>query len=241
MANRAVVVGGIVLGAGALAGAGVLAARAVQAKGTPTTPTLILKAVSSIAGAPGSPLTATLTFSNNGAATPAQTVPVGISLAQGGAGEKTIATATVPALAAHATAQVSITGEGPIGQFQSGSVQVVFALANGSTISGTFQVSAPPVTPAAFQFVSGSLSISSPVQVGQYATASMQVKNTGGTAGVPAVSGVTEFDGITEGHWSMTNNPSIPANGVGTVNMRTSGAVAAQFAGAIMTAVFAVA
>ena len=238
MANRAVVVGGIVLGGGALAGAGVLAVRAVQAKGTPATPTLILKAVSSIAGAPGSPLTATLTFSNNGAATPAQTVPVGISLAQGSAGEKTIATATVPALAAHATAQVSITSEGPIGQFQSGSVQVVFALANGSTISGTFQVSA---TAAAFQFVSGSLSISSPVQVGQYATASMQVKNTGGTAGVPAVSGVTEFDGTTEGHWSMTNGPSIPANGVGTVNMRTNGAVAAQFAGSILTAVFAVA
>ena len=201
-------------------------------------PGLSLRAVQITGGAPGRALAASLTVSNTGGATAAQVVHVGIVLTQGAVQEQTYAAASVPAITSGGTATVSITSVGPVSAFQNGAVKAVFALANGSTISGTFQVAA---LPAAWAFVAGSLSISSPVQPGQYATATIQVQNTGGTTGTPSVSGVTDYNGTQEGTWAQTNTPSIPPGLSAPIQMKTAGPISSQFAGDTLTAVFAVA
>lgn len=236
VSKGAVVAIGAVGGIATVVGVGLALEKKASAAAGPGE--LALTGASGVTGAPGRPVSATLTFRATGGATDAQAVPVGITASQGGTTTQTIATAQVPALAAGGTAQVQVTSEGPMGPFQFGSVQVVFALASGSTISGTFQVQA---LPAAFSFVAGSLSISSPVQVGQYATASMQVTNTGQTAGTPSVSGVTDLGSTEEGTWVQTSSPSIAPGATATVTMRTSGALNSQFGGQTLTAVFAVA
>ena len=185
----------------------------------------------------GAPLAATLTFTAQGGSAPAQTAMVGVTLTQGGIHIDTTATARVPAIAAGATARVTVTTAGPVYGLANGTVGAVFALASGSTASFTFQVQA---NPAAFAFVAGSAhATNSPVPVGQYATATVQVKNTGGTAGIPSVAGVVTLGGVTEGHWQQTTSPTIQPGQTAAVNLKTSGTIASQFAGDTLTGTLA--
>lgn len=189
-------------------------------------------------GSRGVPLVASLTLQASGGATSAGQQGVGMHLSQGSLAMQTGGTVSVPALASGATAKVQVTSQGPVSTaFASGSVGVVFALANGSTISTTFQVAA---TAAAFSFVGGSFRVQSPVQPGSYAVGTVQVQNTGGTAGVPPISGVTtNSGGADEGHWVSVNPPSISPGQTATVTVQSQGPISSIFQGQTLTAALA--
>lgn len=228
----------LAIGGAAAAGLIIESRSSKTAAGQPVPSTLVLQRVSMPASAPiGQRLTATLTFAAKGGATQAQSVSVGVVITQGAAQSDTSAIARVPAIAAGQTAKVQITTAAPLAGFANGQARAVFALANGSTISFTFQVQAQP---AAFQFVAGSAqATNSPVPVGQYATATVQVKNTGGTSGTPTVTGVSQLNGITEGNWKQTNKPIILPGQVGIVELQSDSSIVAQFSGDTLTGTLA--
>lgn len=229
----------LAIGGAAAAGLIIESRSSKTAAGQPVPSTLVLQSVSMPASAPiGQRLTATLTFAAKGGATQAQSVSVGVVITQGAAQSDTSAIARVPAIAAGQTAKVQITTAAPLAGFANGQARAVFALANGSSISGTFQVQA---SAAAFQIVAGSLVFTNtPVPVGQNATATLTVVNTGGTAGTPSVGGVTYLGSTQEGSWVMTTKPIIsPNGGTAKINMQTSGPIVSQFAGDTLSATFA--
>lgn len=236
-----------ILGLGALSGAGILieeqraksASSPTPSTGVTTSPgTLALQSASMAAVLSNTAhLTATLTFTAQGGPTAAQSVTVGVAVTQGSTKLSTTATASVPAIASGGTAQVAVVTAGTLAGFASGTAKAVFALASGSTVSFTFQVQA---TPAVFELVSAQAT-NSPVPVGQRATATAVVRNTGQTSGTPAVTGVVTLNGTVEGHWEQTNQPIIGPGQTGIVNLQTDGTVSAQFANDTMTGTLAIA
>lgn len=202
--------------------------------------TLKLIAATVTSGNRGAPLVATITLQASGGPTSSSQQGIGMHLSQGSLSMQTGGTASVPALASGATTTVQVTSQGPVStSFSAGTVGVVFALANGSTISTTFQVAA---SAAAFAFVSGSFKVQSPVQPGSFAVGTVVVQNTGGTAGVPSISGVTmNSSGADEGHWVAVNPPSIaPGGGQATVTVQSEGTISSVFQGQTLTAALAV-
>ena len=150
--NAAITIG--VVGAAASV-AGVAIALRGTAKSTTSAPAtgLVLKGASNIVAVVGAPVTAALTFANTGAASlPAQTVKIGVSLAQGGLIEDMAATVGLPAIPAGSTLTRAIKASGTV-TLQAGAATAAFALPDGQAVSRTVTVQAgatsatPPATP----------------------------------------------------------------------------------------------
>lgn len=80
-------------------------------------------------------------------------------------------------------------------------------------------------------------SISQNVQPGQGAVANIVVANSGSASAAVTVSGATVYQGVQQGTWSSKTVTVQPGSQT-TVQLQTSGAIATQFAGDTLTAVF---
>lgn len=79
--------------------------------------------------------------------------------------------------------------------------------------------------------------ISSPVNVGQAATATLSVSNSGSVSASVTITGVTDLGTTQEGTW-ISKTVSVPAGQTVSVQMQTSSTMVAQFAGQTLTANF---
>jgi hypothetical protein len=139
--------------------------------------------------------TATLTVTNSGTA-PASTVVSGQVQYQGQE-VASFTMATTPTIPPGQSATVTLQTDGPISpQFAGDTLTAVFSLPDGTSVSVPFQVQGQ----AKFKIVSAT--INQPVMPGQYATATVVVENVGGAPGSTTVAGVTELNGVVQGHWS---------------------------------------
>jgi len=143
---------------------------------------------------PGQVAQAAVTVANTGQGTGTVTV-TGRTLRDGNAeGEWTMATAT---LSPGQSTTLTLETAGAISsEFAGDTLTVIFTTSDGHTAQATFQVEGVP------EFTIQVTSITSPVLVGQYAQAQVEVTNTGSASGTVTVTGVTEYNGTVEGHWS---------------------------------------
>lgn len=88
-----------------------------------------------------------------------------------------------------------------------------------------------PAPGPTFQFASSTFSGNA--VVGDYEQVTAQVNNTGTTAAQCTLSrGITtNTSGVIEGHWNISNSPTIPAGGQAEVTFETDGPIASQFHG----------
>lgn len=139
------------------------------------------------------------------------------------------------------TAAVPLQTAGPIASIFGGKALAVYlTLALGpegvgmQTITGVLTVAA---TPASFQFVNSSGSAVSSlgsigVKPGQYWSATVFVKNVGGTAAVPKFSGTESLNGTTEGSIVSPFSGSVAAGAVSSgITVQSAGPISSEFQG----------
>jgi uncharacterized protein (DUF58 family) len=141
----------------------------------------------------GKPATVTLTVTNTSGQPDTVTV-TGSYVAPNGQGGSFVA--QTAALQPGQSQQITLQTAGPIDpQFAGETLTATFETSDGHQVSVTFQVQAQPA------FAIRVVSITSPVQPGQYAQAVVEVTNTGTASGQTTVMGVTTLNGTVEGHW----------------------------------------
>ena len=176
---------------------------------TTTAPVPVLRAVGSLAGSPGQPVSGTLTFASpTPHATAAQSVAVTVTLDDGaGLTASLSATVSVPAIAAGHTALVPLHTTGTIPASWTASPIGVAVTAGAATVSGSLAFTV--ATPASFEFDEASLGSVS-ANVGSTVDVSVTVKNTGTEAATPAFSGGISVGGSQVAAWQTTSSvPSV--------------------------------
>lgn len=87
----------------------------------------------------------------------------------------------------------------------------------------------PPTTGAANLAMSAVITTST-VPVGQFAHATITLKNTGAATANVSVSGVTTLNGTVTGHWTA-KSASVPAGKTTTLSMQSAAPIASNYAG----------
>lgn len=94
----------------------------------------------------------------------------------------------------------------------------------------------PPTTGAASLAMSAVITTST-VQVGQFARATITLRNTGTATAAVSVSGVTTLNGAVVGHWPA-KSASVPAGQTVTLNMQSAAPIASNYAGDTLQVAF---
>ena len=100
---------------------------------------------------------------------------------------------------------ITLRTAGPIAQQFAGQVlEIVFRTDTGQEVRGTLMVAAPApqvviLPPAAFEL--RLIGISSPVNPGEFAQATLEVRNVGGQPGAVTIDGATLSGGVKQGSW----------------------------------------
>lgn len=137
---------------------------------------------------------ATLTLTNG--STQAQAIPISGVIQYQGQQLGVFTTATTPTIQPGQSITVTLQSAAPIASNYAGdTLTAVFSLPDGTTSQATFTVTGLAA------FTISAPAVQGPVQVGQTATATVTITNTGSAPGSIAVSGVSELNGQVVGHW----------------------------------------
>ena len=249
MADSRKVAAGIVAGSVAAIGAGIgliLAHRATAPTPTPTpsptpspTPTgadleWTAATFATVDVAPGNRVILSLAVTNAGSEAGTPTLASqAVTLNGATVSDVTFAiVGTPPTVEPGRTASVNLLSTPIPSQYAGETLGVALELGGGSgmgkTITGSVYVER---LPADLEFVENYFGTIN-VQVGQHAQFTAQIVNHGQTAGTPQmVSGVTTFEGVVRGHWTIVNPPTIQPGQTATVTFESDGPIAAQFGG----------